>query len=162
MPLYFLHMTVGGQMIEDPEGGEMSDLHSAKAEAVARIRELLAERVFAGHPLTDDEMRIADETGQVLAVVPFPRRRQSGLKRLRPPQRTGRALDIWRDCGALAASVNTAGMDGRSPVPLLMVRVNSRIALSQAGEAASAARASFVRLHPALLRQWPRPSPCTF
>lgn len=71
MPRYFLHIRDEDGLTPDEEGAELPDLDAAKAEAIAGARDILAEKLRAGEVLSGAVIEIADETGQVLAVVRF-------------------------------------------------------------------------------------------
>ncbi|MCB5176587.1 MULTISPECIES: DUF6894 family protein [Microvirga] len=72
MPRYYRHIRQGDQLIEDPDGIELPDLARARAEALAGIRDILAEAIKRGaDDSLDDAVVIADETGRELMTVPF-------------------------------------------------------------------------------------------
>ncbi|GLS47061.1 hypothetical protein GCM10007884_50630 [Methylobacterium brachythecii] len=71
MPIYFLHLRRGNELIEDFDGSLLPDLDAAKAEAFAAAREMLAERVKAGKLLNGETFEITDDTGTVLATLPL-------------------------------------------------------------------------------------------
>lgn len=58
-------------MIPDEESAELPDLDAAKAEAIGGARDILAEKLRKGEALDGEVIETADETGQVLAVVPL-------------------------------------------------------------------------------------------
>ena len=72
MPLFFLHIRQGDDLVKDLEGQEFPDLESARQDATAGAREILAERVRAGEGVDGDRIDVCDESGTVLATVPFP------------------------------------------------------------------------------------------
>jgi hypothetical protein len=58
--------------IIDEDGMELRDLALAKHEAIRGARDMMAEQLVAGHPLKlFHRVEIADEHGEVLAVIPF-------------------------------------------------------------------------------------------
>ena len=58
--------------VPDEEGQEFADLGAAKLVAIAGARELMAEHIRAGKAVTlSHRIEIADQTGKVLAVLPF-------------------------------------------------------------------------------------------
>ena len=71
MPLFFLHLVGDGTLTEDPEGSQLPDLDAARAEALGGIREILVPLLLAGKPLGGRAIRVTDEAGEVLAIVPF-------------------------------------------------------------------------------------------
>jgi len=79
MPRFFLHIRHGDELIEDVEGQELVDLDSARNEAAASAREILAERVKSGVPTDGVQVDVCNESGTVLATVPL-------LSTLKPSQ----------------------------------------------------------------------------
>ncbi len=73
MPRFFLHVREAAGLIDDPDGTVLHDLRAACAEAAAAAREIAAERLRAGKPLTARHIEIRDGAGHLLATVPFPR-----------------------------------------------------------------------------------------
>ncbi len=73
MPRFFLHVRDAEGLVEDPDGSLVPDLGAACAEAAAAAREIAAERLRAGKPLTARHIEIRDGAGHLLATVPFPR-----------------------------------------------------------------------------------------
>ncbi len=73
MPRFFLHVRDAEGLVEDPDGSLVPDLGAACAEAAAAAREVAAERLRAGKPLTARHIEIRDGAGHLLATVPFPR-----------------------------------------------------------------------------------------
>ena len=70
--LYFIHIVTDDRTVFDPTGAAFPDLRSAEAEAIQCARDLLIEEMRDGRPLSVDWIaQIADESGTVLAVVPF-------------------------------------------------------------------------------------------
>ena len=72
MPRFFLHIREAAGLTEDPDGSLVPDLRAACAEAAAAAREIAAEHLRAGKPLTARRFEICDATGHVLATVLFP------------------------------------------------------------------------------------------
>ena len=71
MPRYYIHIHDGADMI-DSDGMELRDLAQAKHEAIRGARSMMAEHLVAGRPLQlFHRIEIADESGKVLAVIPF-------------------------------------------------------------------------------------------
>ena len=71
MPLYYLHIRDGEQLIRDEEGVELPSVMSAKSEAEQAARELLAEKVRAGDIIDGQEFEIYDAWGNRMLNVPF-------------------------------------------------------------------------------------------
>jgi hypothetical protein len=71
MPLYFLDVFNTDILAKDPEGHELADLEAARRAAIASIRSILAHEVAGGRLDLRGEIRIEDERGHVLRVVPF-------------------------------------------------------------------------------------------
>jgi hypothetical protein len=69
MQMYFLHLNVAQEHVVDTDGVELSDLEAAKSEARETIRELAAEYIKMGKPLTLWSIRICDADGRLLAEV---------------------------------------------------------------------------------------------
>ena len=70
MPSYFFHVRIGGALIEDPDGLQLSNANSIRDECRRAVREILAEE--KGYEASDDvELVIVDELGRTVAVVPF-------------------------------------------------------------------------------------------
>ena len=71
MPIFYLHIRDGGELVEDPEGIDFPDLDAARREAVAAAREMLAEKILAGEEVDGQQIEICDDEGRLLAKVPF-------------------------------------------------------------------------------------------
>ena len=71
MPRYFLHLRSGDRRFDDPEGSELPNLASARAEALEAARLILSEKLKVGDILNGQAFEITDEGGYLLAVVPF-------------------------------------------------------------------------------------------
>lgn len=69
VPRYFFHLREGDNLLEDPEGSVLPDLATARCEALAEARDLLAAYVRAGTLLDGQHFEITDENGQVLMEV---------------------------------------------------------------------------------------------
>ena len=71
MPRYFLNVYNDANVL-DEEGMEFPDLAAAKCEAIRGAREMMADHVVEGRPIKlDHHIEIADESGTVLAKIPF-------------------------------------------------------------------------------------------
>ena len=72
MPRYYLHIQQGDQLLQDPDGIECPNLEAARAEAVAGIRDILAEAIKRGaDDGLDDVLVVADVSGRELMTIPF-------------------------------------------------------------------------------------------
>jgi hypothetical protein len=71
MPLYFLDVRNTDIRAKDMEGHELPDLEAARREAIAGIRSILAHEVAEGRLDLRGEIRIEDEQGNVVLVVPY-------------------------------------------------------------------------------------------
>lgn len=70
MPMYFFHVRIAGELIEDPDGLHLSNANSIRDECGSALREILAEE--KRYEASDDaELVIVDELGRTVAVVPF-------------------------------------------------------------------------------------------
>jgi len=71
MPLYFFHLMHGDDVAHDLEGMRLPDIETAKAEAIASAREIMADAMLRGEKLGKRECQIADKTGTVLLTIRF-------------------------------------------------------------------------------------------
>jgi hypothetical protein len=71
MPIYFLDIRNNELLAKDPEGHELPDLEAARREAIASIRSILSHEIAGGTLDLRGEIRIADEQGDVVRVVPY-------------------------------------------------------------------------------------------
>ena len=71
MPRYFFNVVDGDRTIVDSLGLELDDLDEARQEAVASARELMSENLLRGVPPNGRRFVVTDETGAVLAEIPF-------------------------------------------------------------------------------------------
>jgi len=71
MPRFFMNIRNGRGLAIDFEGTECADLGQAKREALLDARELTADRVRSGDLVEDDCLEIADEGGNVVAMITF-------------------------------------------------------------------------------------------
>ena len=71
MPRFFMHIRNGRGRATDFEGTEFADLAEARREAMLDAREITADRVRSGDLIENDCLEIADEGGNILAMVPF-------------------------------------------------------------------------------------------
>lgn len=71
MPVFFLHVSEGGELIRDPDGSELVDLTAARTEAIRAARSLLGAAVLAGRLPLDHAIIVADEHGGELLVLTY-------------------------------------------------------------------------------------------
>ena len=71
MPLFFLDVCNSDVMAKDTEGHDLPDLEAARRTAIAGIRSILAHEVAEGRLDLRGEIRIGNERGDVLRVVPY-------------------------------------------------------------------------------------------
>jgi hypothetical protein len=70
MTRYFFHVRDDdNDLSPDTEGQELSDLEAARREALNSNREMLGERLLHGGRPGHRQIEIADDKGEVLAVV---------------------------------------------------------------------------------------------
>ena len=70
MPHYFFHIVnVDGEVTPDWEGTSLGDVESARQEAWASLRDIIAETLKSGGKVLGLGIQIADETGEVLDCV---------------------------------------------------------------------------------------------
>lgn len=68
MAQYFLHVKTES-FIRDYEGGEWSDLESARAEAVAGLRAIMAGRILSGIMPEKEQIIITDMSDRHLETI---------------------------------------------------------------------------------------------
>ena len=72
MQLFFLNLRDGDVISTDPDGYLLKDLAAAVTEATASARLLMGDQLRAGRGATmDRQFEIADQAGEVLAIVRF-------------------------------------------------------------------------------------------
>ena len=70
MTRFFFHVRDRGDDLSlDTEGQELPDLEAARREAISANREILGEKLLHGGSLNHRQIEIANEKGDVLAVV---------------------------------------------------------------------------------------------
>ncbi len=70
MPQFFFHVRhADGEVSQDLEGQDLPDLEAARTEAINAHREMLGERLLHGGSLNHRRMEIADESGNLVAVI---------------------------------------------------------------------------------------------
>lgn len=71
MPRYYFHIREGNVLMPDDEGRFFPGLPAARNELMASLREIVSERLLHGTDIEGRQFEIADEAGDVLAIVPF-------------------------------------------------------------------------------------------
>ena len=71
VPLYFFHVRDGSSFSYDPEGAEFPDLKEAHAEARYVMRDLAITALRDGSPVTQYQVEVSDNAGDVLGIVRF-------------------------------------------------------------------------------------------
>jgi hypothetical protein len=70
MRKFFIHVKAGDEVFPDEEGIHLPSVDAAKQEALKCARELLANAIRAARATVPDAVKIADEGGQTLDLVP--------------------------------------------------------------------------------------------
>jgi hypothetical protein len=70
VPHYFFHL-YDDLIVLDQEGKELPSLQAARENALDNAREMACAEVLDGHLNLKHRIEIADESGKVLATVPF-------------------------------------------------------------------------------------------
>src|SRR5262245_6080538 len=71
---YYFHIVTNNERLVDPDGGEFTDLASARAEASQSARDLMAEELRGGRSVPFGwQVQVADGEGKVLLTLPFSR-----------------------------------------------------------------------------------------
>jgi hypothetical protein len=68
MTRYFLNVHDGVTAL-DSEGIELFDLNAARNEAIAGLRGIVAEQILEGRMLMDENIKISNNMGVVLATI---------------------------------------------------------------------------------------------
>jgi hypothetical protein len=71
MPRYYFHIALGAKTIRDEEGTELADIDAARSEALQDARAIMSEAIRQGYDVSGRSIRIADEAGKIILVVPF-------------------------------------------------------------------------------------------
>ena len=69
MTRFYFHVRDGDDVSRDTEGRELPSLDAACQEALSTNREMLGESLLHGGPLGHRQIEIANEQGEVLAVL---------------------------------------------------------------------------------------------
>jgi len=68
MPKFYFHVRKGNELIEDPEGMDLPNVVTARAEAIQAARDIQAEKVRFGTDVEGDLFEIWDENGLIESV----------------------------------------------------------------------------------------------
>ncbi|NLS07165.1 hypothetical protein HGP14_34760 [Rhizobium sp. P32RR-XVIII] len=71
MARYYFHIRTGDQLVEDDEGVELPNVAAVQQEARNAAREMIAELVMGGEQIAAQRFEIVDESGDIVAVLPF-------------------------------------------------------------------------------------------
>ena len=71
MQKFYFHIRGHHLRLEDPDGAEFPDLAAAHSEAIATIREILAEKLRCGDVIDGQKLEICDDKGTVFETIPF-------------------------------------------------------------------------------------------
>jgi hypothetical protein len=71
MPRYFFHIKDEVEIIRDEEGLELRGLDAVREEATESAREMMSEKVRAGHGPDGRAFVVTDEQGHVVLNFPF-------------------------------------------------------------------------------------------
>lgn len=71
MPRYHFDVDNGGGFAKDEEGRELPDLETARAEALAGARSLIADDVTNGHLDLSGRLDVRNGEGTLLFSLPF-------------------------------------------------------------------------------------------
>ncbi|WP_430252295.1 DUF6894 family protein [Neorhizobium sp. DAR64860/K0K1] len=70
MARFFFNL-VGSETVYDSEGTELSSLEAARCEAIEDARAIMSDAIRAGFDVSERRVEICDESGDVVAVMPF-------------------------------------------------------------------------------------------
>lgn len=71
MPLFHLHITVDGVLVEDVDGSDLPDVGAARDDALAAARDLWASAMVKGEDLSNRSFVITSARGERLLILPF-------------------------------------------------------------------------------------------
>jgi hypothetical protein len=118
---YFIHIVTDTERLIDHDGGEFTDLASARTEATQSARDLMAEELLCGRPVPLGwNAQVADDEGNVLLTLPFTRlvfngtiaQKQLELSRPTSPEGHLAVIERAKASFARARSTNAEIKDG--------------------------------------------------
>jgi len=71
MPAYYFHIRDSDTLIRDPDGLELPDIDSARAECKNLILSVLREEQIDEEQSANRQFQVEDETGRTVLLVPF-------------------------------------------------------------------------------------------
>jgi hypothetical protein len=71
MPVFYFNVITGGKAIADLEGTDLPNLEAARSDAIADARELMSAAVLDGRDISQRQIEICGESGDILLVVRF-------------------------------------------------------------------------------------------
>ena len=71
MPRFYMHVCNGNGFIEDEEGRELPDAETARSEAVAAARDVMANDLRGGELDISSFIEVEDENKELLFIVQF-------------------------------------------------------------------------------------------
>jgi hypothetical protein len=71
MTQFFFHIRVGEMFDEDSRGVDLPDIDAAKREARRAARQLMAEQVEEGLPISGEVFEVCDEDGAMVFQFAF-------------------------------------------------------------------------------------------
>jgi hypothetical protein len=71
MSLYFFHLRDGQDLLLDPEGTELPDLHAIFRMALASARSILSAEVLEGRLPLDMHLDVENESGEIVHRLQF-------------------------------------------------------------------------------------------
>ena len=92
MPRFYMHVCNGNGFVEDEEGRELPDAETARNEAIAAARDVMANDLRGGELDISSFIEVEDENKKLLFIVQFTdavritERHSSGEAHARPPR----------------------------------------------------------------------------
>lgn len=69
MPRFFFNLNFATETVADPDGADIADIDAAKIDARDAIREIAAQYLKVGKPLTLASISVCDMAGNEVAMV---------------------------------------------------------------------------------------------
>ena len=92
MPRFYMHVCNGNGFAEDEEGRELADAETARSEAIAAVRDVMANDLRGGELDISSFIEVEDENKKLLFTVQFTdavritERHSPGKTHARPPR----------------------------------------------------------------------------